>query len=229
MAVIGEVEGSKVFSPSAEALIAAASAQLSIPPTEESAKKQKISSREDEPQDAVVVTLSPEASASVANNKQSSSIEKTFSSSTYNNQALPSKKTAADEDSEKTKKAREQQEIEHLKKRDREVRAHEQAHLAALGPYAKGGAQFSYQVGPDGKSYAVNGEVSIDVSAEKTAEQTIQKAKIIKRAALAPAQPSGADRTVAAAAAQMETQARAELGARTGDPQPASPARQKPH
>lgn len=99
-----------------------------------------------------------------------------------------------------------------LKQRDREVRAHEAAHLAAAGKYATGGASFEYERGPDGKSYAVGGEVGIDTSpVPNDPEATIQKARMIKAAALAPADPSPTDRKVAASAAQMEAEARQEI------------------
>ena len=103
------------------------------------------------------------------------------------------------------------QELQQLKIRDSEVRAHEQAHLASAGQYARGGASFTFQKGPNGVSYAVGGEVGIDVGREKTPEATISKMQIIKRAALAPASPSAADRSIAAKARLMESQARQEL------------------
>lgn len=101
-------------------------------------------------------------------------------------------------------------ELEQLKARDREVRAHEMAHLAAAGGLATSGATFTYQRGPDGASYAIGGEVKIDTSGGSNPEETIRKAQIIRAAALAPAEPSGQDRAVAAKAAQMEAEARAE-------------------
>lgn len=101
--------------------------------------------------------------------------------------------------------------IEALKARDREVRAHEAAHRAAAGMYARGATSFTYQQGPDGGSYAVGGEVSIDVSpVQGDAHATAQKARQIQAAALAPAQPSGQDMAVAAQAAQMAMQAATE-------------------
>lgn len=106
--------------------------------------------------------------------------------------------------------------VQQLAARDREVRQHEQAHLAASGGLAKGGASYSMQKGPDGKVYAVGGEVSIDTSAGKSPEETIRKARIIQAAALAPADPSGQDRAVAAAAQAMELQAQAEIAQRSG-------------
>ncbi|HBA64604.1 MAG TPA: hypothetical protein DCZ48_00195, partial [Methylococcaceae bacterium] len=48
----------------------------------------------------------------------------------------------------------EQRQIEALKARDAEVRAHEQAHLNAAAGIAVSGASFSYQTGPDGNRYA---------------------------------------------------------------------------
>lgn len=104
-----------------------------------------------------------------------------------------------------------QKEVDKLQARDREVRAHEQAHVAAGGQHIRGGIQYDYQRGPDGRNYAVGGHVNIDVSEEKTPEATVTKMQQVKRAALAPAEPSGADRAVAAAASQKEQTARAEI------------------
>ena len=106
----------------------------------------------------------------------------------------------------------EQREVEELKQRDREVRQHEQAHVAAGGQYVRGGASFEYATGPDNKRYAVGGEVSIDTSpVPDNPEATIRKAQVVYRAALAPAEPSAADRSVATAAKQMEGEARRDL------------------
>ncbi len=110
--------------------------------------------------------------------------------------------------------------VEELKKRDREVRAHEMAHMAASGGHAVGGPSYEYQRGPDGVQYAVGGEVQIDTSPVKgDPRATIAKAQAVKAAALAPAEPSGADRAVAAAAAMMEAEAQAQLNEqmKTGD------------
>ncbi|MCG8653471.1 MAG: hypothetical protein MI861_26770 [Pirellulales bacterium] len=106
----------------------------------------------------------------------------------------------------------EQEVVQELAARDREVRAHEQAHLAAAGPYARGGPSYSFQTGPDGRNYAIGGEVQIDTSpVEGDPEATIRKAQIVRAAALAPAEPSSQDRAVAAAAAKQEQIALAEL------------------
>lgn len=106
--------------------------------------------------------------------------------------------------------AQEQAVVRQLQARDREVRAHEQAHVAAGGQHA-GGATYSYETGPDGKRYAVSGEVPIDTSEEATPGATIQKARIVRKAALAPAKPSATDRQVASKATAMEQKARQEL------------------
>ncbi len=105
---------------------------------------------------------------------------------------------------------------------DREVRAHEAAHLAAAGGLAVSGASFSYQRGPDGKLYAVGGEVHIDTSRGRTSEETIAKARQIRTAATAPAQPSGQDYAVAVAASQMEAQAMQELAQKPAQTTPTS-------
>ena len=107
--------------------------------------------------------------------------------------------------------AEEKKEVDNLKKRDQEVKAHEQAHMAAGSGVVIGGANYEYQRGPDGKMYAVGGEVKIDTSRENSPAQTISKMQQVKRAALAPAQPSAQDRSVAAQAAQVEAESRSEL------------------
>lgn len=107
--------------------------------------------------------------------------------------------------------------IEQLKARDLEVRQHEQAHLAAAGGLALSGASYTYARGPNGVNYAVAGEVDIDTSPGRTPEETVEKARRIQAAALAPAEPSSADRSVAARAAQMQQQAQNELSARRQD------------
>ncbi len=106
----------------------------------------------------------------------------------------------------------EKKQLEELKTRDREVRAHEAAHKAAAGSLARGGASLEFEDGPDGRRYAVGGEVSIDTSKVSGDPQaTISKAQTIRAAANAPAQPSGQDRAVAAQATQMEAEARQEV------------------
>ncbi len=111
----------------------------------------------------------------------------------------------------------EQQAVLQLKQRDIEVKAHEAAHLASAGQYAAGGPSYTYQTGPDGSRYAIGGEVPIDVGKEKTPEQTLQKMRIVRRAAMAPANPSSADRSIAAAAGMAEAEALREINSPEND------------
>lgn len=104
----------------------------------------------------------------------------------------------------------EQKQVQKLKERDRQVRQHEQAHMTAGAGLVTSGASFTYQKGPDGANYAIGGEVSISTSPGRTPDETIQRARQIRAAALAPADPSGQDRAVAAQASQMEQQAQME-------------------
>ncbi|MDR0564474.1 MAG: hypothetical protein LBG78_06010 [Azoarcus sp.] len=101
--------------------------------------------------------------------------------------------------------------VEEMKATDRAVRAHEAAHMAAGGNLVTSGASYTYETGPDGQRYAVGGEVGIDTSKGRTPEETLARAEQIRAAALAPADPSGQDRAVAAAAAKMAADARAEI------------------
>ena len=113
---------------------------------------------------------------------------------------------------QKGKSREEQKETEKLRTRDREVRAHEQAHKAAAGQFARGAATFEYEVGPDGRRYAVGGEVQIDTSEVSGDPQaTVQKMRTIQRAALAPADPSSQDRKVASEAGRKAAKAQAEV------------------
>lgn len=118
----------------------------------------------------------------------------------------------------------EKEKVRQLQERDREVRAHEQAHLSASGGLARGGASFSLRRGPDGRMYAVGGEVNIDTSGEADPDEAIAKARQIHAAANAPAEPSSQDRAVAAEASRMEAEARAEKSEETGRSSVGGPA-----
>lgn len=132
----------------------------------------------------------------------------------------------AEQDAEAVLKqaARRQQEkedrlaIDVLAARDREVRAHEQAHASVGGQYA-GSPTYTYQRGPDGVAYAVAGEVAISTSAiAGDPEATLAKARQVRQAAQAPADMSPQDRLVAAAAARLETEALAQILTRKAEP-----------
>jgi len=106
----------------------------------------------------------------------------------------------------------EREQLKKLKSRDTEVRNHENAHQSAGGQFA-GSPSYNYQTGPDGRRYAIGGEVSIDVSPEKDPAATIAKMESVRRAATAPAEPSPQDFKVAAAAQRMMTEAQRDLDA----------------
>ncbi len=105
----------------------------------------------------------------------------------------------------------EEEQVRELRDRDQEVRAHENAHKAAAGGLARGGPVYEYETGPDGRRYAVGGHVNIAVGEGRTPQETLQNATQARRAALAPAQPSGQDRAVAAKAAALAADARQEI------------------
>ena len=106
----------------------------------------------------------------------------------------------------------EQAEVRRLRQVDAEVRAHERAHQTAGGSVT-GAATFQTVRGPDGKLYAIGGEVSIDVSPANDPRETIRKMEIVIRAALAPAVPSAQDRAVAAQAKRILIEAQQQLNA----------------
>ena len=112
--------------------------------------------------------------------------------------------------------------VAELQRIDAEVRRHENAHAAVGGPYA-GAPAYQTVRGPDGRLYAVGGEVQIDVSdIPGNPEATIRKLQVVRRAALAPAQPSAADRRVASIAQQGIAEARQELREQRVDEQEAA-------
>jgi len=110
----------------------------------------------------------------------------------------------------------EQRVVAKLKQLDREVRIHEQAHAAAAGQYAIGGPIYHYEKGPDGRRYAIGGEVRLDTAPiPGEPEATIAKMQQIRAAAMAPADPSGQDQRVAEQARNIEALARRDQNAQT--------------
>ena len=157
--------------------------------------------------DVLSLSSQPESKSEIQSAEASSDAKLNEKSDANSAQASKSSKDTLEELSDEEK-----QQVSELQQRDIEVKAHEAAHLAAAGGLAQGSASYEYQEGPDGNSYAVGGEVSIDTSpVEGDPEATITKSQQIRNAALAPASPSSQDYKVAAAASQMEAQAREEL------------------
>jgi hypothetical protein len=159
------------------------------------------------------VTLSPEAAqiSRLATDETGSEFVGLESSSTP---------TSTSASSTEQNKAEEQQELEitrELAQRDREVRAHERAHASVGGQYTTA-PSYTYERGPDGRMYAVEGEVRIDTSPVPNDPQaTLEKAEIIQRAALSVSEPSSADRAAASQARAMAAEARAEIVQQTAE------------
>ena len=90
--------------------------------------------------------------------------------------------------------------VDRLRQRDGQVRQEEQAHAAAAGALA-GPISYVYQLGPDGRSYAVGGSVSVNLGkASATPEQGRRAAATLAAAAHAATNPSAADLAAAAQA-----------------------------
>lgn len=101
--------------------------------------------------------------------------------------------------------------INELKQRDQEVRTHEIAH-ASVGGKVTGAPSYTYEQGPDGKKYAVEGEVSVDLTPVYGDPQaTMTKMQQAYSAALAPVNPSVQDIKVANTAAQLILKAQSGL------------------
>ena len=96
--------------------------------------------------------------------------------------------------------------VKNLSSRDSEVRAHEAAHQAAAGSLA-GAASYTYQQGPDGKMYAIGGEVSISTPSGSSPEEALKNARTVAASALAAGDPSPQDFSVASSARVVEMKA----------------------
>ncbi|MAD76471.1 MAG: hypothetical protein CML20_17065 [Rheinheimera sp.] len=164
---------------------------------------------------AVVAEDKPRSNAGTVNNYDASG------KTTETQQAIEGRPEQADDNNQqqqdqnsqqqKQQQQAEQKEIAELQARDQEVRSHEQAHASIGGRYA-GAPSYSFEQGPDGRKYAVAGEVQIDIAPVPGDPQaTIQKMQQVKAAALAPAEPSSADRRIAAEAGLRLLQAQTEL------------------
>ena len=142
----------------------------------------------------------------VENNTGNSSGDKT--SSTKNNTQNNDKNAGQKNIGELSRE--EQRIVSELQAADTNVRAHEAAHMAAGGGLTSP-ASYTYERGPDNKMYAVAGEVGISTGEGNTPQESLNKAQTIRRAALAPADPSPQDLKVAAQAASMEMSARVQI------------------
>jgi len=142
-------------------------------------------------------------------------------SSTSADQSDADQQESAGREQAEQKQQAQAKEIETLEKRDREVQTHEEAHRAAGGQYASAPG-YEYTTGPDNKRYVTDGEVSIDVSEAATPAKTIQKMEQVRKAALAPAEPSAQDLKVASEATQVINRAKSDQASEQSDTQNAS-------
>lgn len=132
---------------------------------------------------------------SFTNDEQKStqvSKEDVASQDTKNNQEAKGTLSANEKLSQEDKQI-----IADLKARDAEVKTHEQAHRAAAAGINASAPSYDYETGPDGKKYAVGGEVNVSFREGGSAESNVAKAQAMKAAALAPAQPSSQDLSAA--------------------------------
>jgi hypothetical protein len=103
-----------------------------------------------------------------------------------------------------------ERQVEKLAARDRDVRAHEAAHLASAGALASG-VEYTYQLGPDGKLYAVGGKVQVSIPPGLSPEQALAEARQLRSAANAPSDPSGQDMSVSLKASELEARAQQQI------------------
>ena len=100
--------------------------------------------------------------------------------------------------------------VRDLQSRDTEVKAHESAHQTAGGGMV-GAASYTYQQAPDGKMYAIGGEVSISTGEASSPQEAIANAQQIIASAMAAGSPSPQDFAVATSAKMMQIKAEQQL------------------
>lgn len=162
--------------------------------------------------DVAVPPIEQSAESAVPLNRRSRS-EKNTSSAESANDPFAENPESENSEQDEAEELEKQAVIRQLAARDQDVRQHEAAH-SAVGSALAGAPQFNYVRGPDGVLYAESGEVSISLRVASDDPQVVLSvAEQVQRAALAPAEPSGQDRRVAAQAAQIAQQARSELAA----------------
>lgn len=169
-------------------------------------------------QPAVNIFNQPSDTSAVATNStdQNSSVDDpsvNAESQTSNRQAETAAQQVEQQEKDKQQQIEQAEikQIDQLAQRDTEVKTHEQAHAAVGGSLAQS-PSYQYEKGPDGRRYAVDGEVNIDVSTvDGDAQATLSKMQKVYAAAMAPVQPSMADIRVAAQALQNMNEAKKEL------------------
>jgi hypothetical protein len=110
--------------------------------------------------------------------------------------------------------AEERAELRRLQARDARIRAKEMARLGAAGSLALSGARFRFEVGPDGRQYAVDGEVRVDTAYEGDPERNLEKARQLQVTALAGPNLMSTDPALSALARRLALMAYADLARR---------------
>jgi len=158
------------------------------------------------PDDGISLALSPEAREAA----RRAALEQ-LRNSQRQPQAEGGQQEAAADPADEAQKAREREAVRQLEQQDREVREAQSAHAAAAGLLG-GAPTFTYRVGPDGRLYAISGEVRLDTTAVPgDPEATLRKARQIEEAAFTPGDSSPEDRRAAAIASALASRARQEL------------------
>jgi hypothetical protein len=158
------------------------------------------------PDDGISLALSPEAHQAA----RQAAIEE-FQASQARRGGNPEEKAPTPDPDDEIRVARQQEAVRQMQQLDHEVRATQQVHAAAAGGLGSM-PTFTYRVGPDGRLYAVSGEVRIDTTAVPgDPEATLRKARQIEELAFSPGDSSPEDRRAAAVAATLAARARQEL------------------
>ncbi|WP_044419104.1 putative metalloprotease CJM1_0395 family protein [Halarcobacter anaerophilus] len=140
------------------------------------------------------------------------SVEKDEASNqTNNNQEQTNQSQTTQNSTELT--SEEKSQLNELKAVDAKVRAHEAAHQS--GPAAVGGASYTYAKGPDGVMYAVAGEVPVQIETSSEPQETISNLQGVIATALAPADPSPQDISIASKARVLMMKAQQEFAQET--------------
>ena len=92
--------------------------------------------------------------------------------------------------------------LEKFKSGDANIKAHEQSHASQVGTTAP--IQYNYQMGPDGKMYAVGGSVRLDTSMPQDPKQAQLKLDQLKKSASSSSDMSSADSSIAISANLMK-------------------------
>jgi hypothetical protein len=101
--------------------------------------------------------------------------------------------------------------VRELERIDRVVRAQENVLRAVAPDVVRGEPTFEFEVGPDGRRYAIEGESHIELPKGGEPEAEAEEAARALRAALAATGGASADTSIALRAAGIEARARAQI------------------